>query len=1509
MSSNIPKDKNCVSLGSPQTVQLCTGMETKVDTDCNATTLINQQRWEDYNDQLPQVEPMPLSGNSNMSSTGYSENMWGSKMALDSKQTLQTNSTVFQGFSNANRSQALQTDQVQTDKTNPVLDPIINNELNQQSTLYRNVQQQVQSQQQGQLMRQQMEQLQQLMEQQQKLIRLLSWPKTSQGLQPGISALIQPSCLSVNEDSSNINAQGSFCVPLVQVSQSTEQLTSSISVNNNYLQSAIHPHLSQDPEESIPEVGNCSGNLSPINEERDDQGGEQRAVTPFGIKRNSKRMGRLEERPIRPGIDEMQKTFEDFVEEQLKVDAELLQQDSQDINEVKMAPKKSFLKCGEGIARFEKNKENVLKEQNKNSVHELMQQFPKQSRFSNQRRLSLPTFNEKEKLQVKKQSVLSKQGHGSDLVTSKTNKLFSTSSFLTNIKKKDHIQKEKQDEIKNSTDEGIQSDINVAELATKGESIHKHTNDRNGGNQQMEQEKKTGDLSPLEESQGRNNVRKYLNLSDLERQQLTGVDSQSQNQTSNNFSHGNGERQNQDQEIGQSVENQLQQCSNDQPFFNNTPQLECLSLYKPEALNQSPELTQAQLEKAQNKNSADIKEPRKMLDGKDSNIGFKKVNDRIVQVTSDNGPYHSANFRNWENKNENMHGFSGYNLCKRGLLQNNIEHCEDCSIRAHGLGPESNSLKSKLQQSSTEEILHNFPCTGKSLDMSDDADYASDGPSGVEEMGMAFQTSQHFTCFKSSAGMPPVKCNSLSSSNSSENEPSEHKSPLSKRYPLQYNRPLRNKNKTTRRKSSSSKKIRSSFMKNQMCGTTESELVQSSAPVLADKLSPALNYEPNVSTISDLSQQMKTNSLNVQGDAQSRQLQDKLLQLETEIDRFKAENTALAKLKERQELAMENLRKRMDQFEHEKTEKVILLEAYKKEELKKLKDERKLSEKSSRAKAAFDRRDREEIELLKKQLDQLQEDFKNNESRWSLGHNYLWNHINTLTKENFELRDELKAVECHQQESVKRNKTAGLINSKFETPVSKAISTDTSQTVQWSHRSRSSTPTGRRMPLERSQTLENTELKLSEKVVKSAEIQKRPLQEIQERSSVHLRSRSTPPTGQKTPSQDRSTIHPKLVSEAISRDTTQTVQWSHRSRSSTPTGRRMPLERSQTPVITELKNIQQPMLNHQKGHERKLSASSLNQSVFQRANAAGCARDVQSSTSGNSENNSCMHLQTTEHLSMDRSQSYTTKQQVLATKPLNRSVAETPSRLQERPPSGHRSRSATRSGRKTFLDGRQIGFDVEQVSCPSSVLLRRENSHLKSNATQDDIREEIRYPDGKMEQLLTNGNRIITFRNDTRKEVSADGQSVTITLFNGDVKQFLPDQRVIYYYADAKTIHTTFPNGTEMFQFPNNQIEKHYPDGKKEIIFPDQTVKHLYPDGREKSIFPDGTIVSLKKNGDKIIEFNNGQREVHTLQYKRREYPNGTIKTVYSNGRQETKYSTGRVRIKDREGNIILDKK
>ncbi|XP_059128867.1 centromere protein J-like [Peromyscus eremicus] len=199
----------------------------------------------------------------------------------------------------------------------------------------------------------------------------------------------------------------------------------------------------------------------------------------------------------------------------------------------------------------------------------------------------------------------------------------------------------------------------------------------------------------------------------------------------------------------------------------------------------------------------------------------------------------------------------------------------------------------------------------------------------------------------------------------------------------------------------------------------------------------------------------------------------------------------------------------------------------------------------------------------------------------------------------------------------------------------------------------------------------------------------------------------------------------------------------------------------------------------------------------------------------------------------------------------------------------------------------------------------REEPH-PMDTEKDNETQEKRHPNGKVEQVLSDGRTIITFPNGTRKEISADKKTTLIKFFNGDMKKVKPDKRVIYYYADAQTTHTTYPDGVEVVQFPNKWTEKFYPDGSKETVFPDGTVKQLR-DGCEQTVFPDGTYVTVKRNGDKTIMFSNGQKEIHTARFKRREFPDGSTKTVYCNGCQETKYASGRVRVKDEMGTVILD--
>ena len=56
----------------------------------------------------------------------------------------------------------------------------------------------------------------------------------------------------------------------------------------------------------------------------------------------------------------------------------------------------------------------------------------------------------------------------------------------------------------------------------------------------------------------------------------------------------------------------------------------------------------------------------------------------------------------------------------------------------------------------------------------------------------------------------------------------------------------------------------------------------------------------------------------------------------------------------------------------------------------------------------------------------------------------------------------------------------------------------------------------------------------------------------------------------------------------------------------------------------------------------------------------------------------------------------------------------------------------------------------------------------------------------QVEKVNTDGSRVITFANGTRKDISVDGQTVIVTFFNGDIKQIMPDQRVVRQTIDNR---------------------------------------------------------------------------------------------------------------------------
>jgi hypothetical protein len=78
----------------------------------------------------------------------------------------------------------------------------------------------------------------------------------------------------------------------------------------------------------------------------------------------------------------------------------------------------------------------------------------------------------------------------------------------------------------------------------------------------------------------------------------------------------------------------------------------------------------------------------------------------------------------------------------------------------------------------------------------------------------------------------------------------------------------------------------------------------------------------------------------------------------------------------------------------------------------------------------------------------------------------------------------------------------------------------------------------------------------------------------------------------------------------------------------------------------------------------------------------------------------------------------------------------------------------------------------------------------------------------RIEEVKPDGTRIIHYRNGTSKEVSPAGQSL-VKFTNGDTKFTDPvEGKVVYFYQEANTTHTTYNNGMELYEFPNGQVSE-----------------------------------------------------------------------------------------------------
>ncbi|CAH8563624.1 unnamed protein product [Schistosoma bovis] len=605
--------------------------------------------------------------------------------------------------------------------------------------------------------------------------------------------------------------------------------------------------------------------------------------------------------------------------------------------------------------------------------------------------------------------------------------------------------------------------------------------------------------------------------------------------------------------------------------------------------------------------------------------------------------------------------------------------------------------------------------------------------------------------------------------------------------------------------------------------------------------------------------------------------------LETEVKRFKVENANLNKLKIEAQDSLRQLELEKSRFDENKIKERKEFEEYKENEIRKLKKERRVLEEYQRALRTMpNKKDREEIERLKQELEESRVDMGKREVRWHAALSRLRTRIDEFETERNELKGRISRLEEERISlQAKLAKIQVTYNNNESNPTKQRSSLALRQTVNSISQSISLTP-------------------LNNNNNKDADASKITNNTYGQRSRQSSHTRSSSSSSASSISRSLTKVNkPGMINHhkqnTISSVTSNKVESmipqlnsNNNNNHNHDNNDKLCHQESNSPVTTGTRESIASGGGYFTGDDDSVSiGGSIGQVVrlsshsnnFINDNNHNYIDDVHSSNVAIICNDN--HKNTTnEQKSMD----FTVKQNVHSSNVINILNKNNPVTKTQ---SNHQNQQM-----KDFTNK----VDSNQ----------QENLPVPGTAASGTVIRSVKHTDGSIEQTYSNGAVVVSYANGSVKEIFPDTVTIVVSLFNGDIKRTLPDGRVIYHYAADGTVQITYPNGTE---------EIKYSDGRQEISY---SCQQINPD---QVLLPTTTVNSLKSltneqicrqfnnnNGVKEILLPNGQREIHSSSgIKCRVYPDGTTKTIFPDGRHETRYSSGRLRIKDANGNLLLD--
>ncbi|NXJ59464.1 CENPJ protein, partial [Rostratula benghalensis] len=408
--------------------------------------------------------------------------------------------------------------------------------------------------------------------------------------------------------------------------------------------------------------------------------------------------------------------------------------------------------------------------------------------------------------------------------------------------------------------------------------------------------------------------------------------------------------------------------------------------------------------------------------------GFKMVNDKIVRSTHrspeavEKGNSSSALQKEWQRK-----GTAALTWHVASLSSES-----SCLSSSSDDDPKSHDAQ-YASQHGPQGVDH----TDRHLDLSD-GDYASDEPSGTEKMFI--KTFSRSPSRKQDTQVMSRQCHSCSTSSSDSSIGavrligSKIHSSL-QHSPFHLTRSKRRENEPKSKNENRTRDVKSLDL--------PSSTVTGEIPAFKIKETPAVEESQN---------KLFTDTI----DVFTEETQNILTRgLESNVYHRGTPSLTRVKVKEGQEKAMHFCRKQMDQLKTVRSQELTHPLESNRNQIHPLQKEKNAHSKfKGTARVTGENMKSEEIQILRKQIAGLQEEFKRNESCWHAAYGKLRDQVEMLTRQNMELRDELRVSEHQKWKAEKSPEAVNFMDRKSETLVAETILRETATSSKQEGRSR-----------------------------------------------------------------------------------------------------------------------------------------------------------------------------------------------------------------------------------------------------------------------------------------------------------------------------------------------------------------------------------------------------------------------------------------------------------------------